>query len=227
MLPRARTMLAAMFVTVILVAVVGTAIVPVPADSYVNTAALPRVVLPSAEYARTSSPKEQSRMPGYARLDDELNQTRAVESSSDSQKITDGGTSTYAKTRARWSEGQIESVARGSAPAPDPKQPASNSDTKSVDVAATSNVNGASIATPEPPAPHGDTAASLTPATNSGLNDCELSNRRIDFHGFRPAHSRLHAHQVRLRAAGWHRTWANRRVIARSANRGIPTYSSF
>jgi hypothetical protein len=228
MLPRARTMLAAMFVTAILVTVVATTILPVPADSYVSTAALPRVELPLAEHARWVSPKEQSRMAAYARLDDEINQTRPVESSSNAPKTMDGGTSTYVKTQARWSENQVERAASGSSPTPGFEQPASNLDTKSSDTAATGNVNGASIATAKPPAPHGDTGVSLAPATNSGRNDCALSNRRIGFYGFRPAHSRFHAHHAQLRAASWQRTWASRRIIARSTNRGVPgTYSGF
>lgn len=213
MLPRARTMLAAMFVTAILVTVVGTTIVPVPADSYVNAAALPLVEQPRAEHARTASPKQQSRMPVYA--------TRPVESSSNAPKTMDGGASTYAKTQARWSEDQIERGARGSPPASDPEQPASNSNTKSADVAVTGNVNGASIATAEPPAPHDGAAASFAAAPNSGPKDCELGNRRIGFHDFHPAHSRMHTHHPRLRVARWHRTWERRRVIVRSDARGI------
>jgi hypothetical protein len=224
MLPRTRTMLAAMFVTAMLVTVVGTTIVPVPADSYVNRMALPRVEESPAEHARMVSAKEQSRMPAYARPAAELNQTRPVESSSNAAKIMEGGTSTYSKTQVGGSEDHVERAARGSPPAPNPEQPA-NSDTKSADVTATRNANGTSMATPEPPAPHSDIAASSAGATNSARSDCEQGNGRIGFHGFRPAHYRLHARHFRLR--GWHRTWANRRVIARSAVRGPGTYSSF
>jgi hypothetical protein len=207
-------MLAATFVTAILVTVVGTTILPVPADSYVNTTALPRVEQRPAEHARTESLKEQSRMPAYARLNDELNKTRPVELPSNAPKTIDGGTSTYVKTPARWSDDQGESAARSSLPAPDPEQPASNS-------AATDNVNGGSSATAEPPAPHGSAAASLSAVPNSGRSDCELRNRRIDFHGF--------PHHPRFRVAGWHQTRASGRIIARNnAHRAIPaTYSSF
>jgi hypothetical protein len=221
-------MLAATFVTAILVTVVGTTILPVPADSYVNTAALPRAERPPAEHARTASLKEQSRMPAYAGLNDEHNQTRPVELPSNAPKTIDGGTSTYAKTPARWSDDQGESAARSSLPASDAEQPASNSNTKSPDEAATDNVNDGSSATAEPPAPHASAAASLAAAPNSGRNDCELRNRRIDFHGFRPVHS-LYAHHPRLRVAGWHQTQASRRIIAgNNAHRAIaPAYSSF
>lgn len=224
MLPRARTMLAAMFVTVILVTVIATTIVPVPADSYVdNSAALPQVEQPPGEHARTASPKAQSRMPGYARLKDDFNQTPPVESSSNTTKTMDGGNSTHAKTQARWSEYQVERAGRGSPPAPDPEQPASNSNTKSADVAPTANVNGASIATAEPPAPQGDAAVSPAAAPKSGPSDCDLHNRRIDFQGFPPVHSRMHAHHSRLKVARWQRTWTRRRVLVRTDPRaGIP-----
>jgi hypothetical protein len=222
MLPRTRTMLVAVFVTAMLVTVVGTTIVPVPADSYVNRMALPRVELPPPEHARMVSSKEQSRMPAYG--DDEFHETRPVESSSNAPKTVEGGTSTYGKTQAGSSEDHLERAARGSSPAPDPEQSASNSDTKRADVA-TGNANGASIATAESPAP-GDAAVSSTATASSARSDCEQRNGRIGFHGFRPAHSRLHAHHPRLR--GWHRTWASRRVSARSASRvGQPTYSAF
>jgi hypothetical protein len=217
-------MLAATFVTAILVTVVGTTIVPVPADSYVSAAALPRVEQPPAEYAQMASPKEQSRMPAYVRRDDQLNQTRPVESSRNSLKAMDGGTSTYAKTQTRQPENQVE---RAAPMAPDPEQPASNSDTKSADMAATSNASGASMATADPPTPHSDEAASFTAARKSAQSDCELHNEKIGFHSFRPAQYQLHAHHPRHR--GWHRTWASRRVIAGSdTRRGISgSYSSF
>jgi hypothetical protein len=213
-------MLVAMFVTAMLVTVVGTTIVPVPADSYVNRMALPRVE-PPPEHARMVSSKEQSRMAAYAEPDAERNETRPVESSSNAPKTMEGGSSTYAKTS---SEDHVDRAARGSPPPPEPEQPALSSDTKSADVATTGNANGASIATAESPAPYGDAAASSTAATSSAGSDCEQRNGRIGLHGFRPAHYRWHAHHHRHR--GWHRTWASRRVIARSA-RGPGTYSSF
>jgi hypothetical protein len=220
MLPRARIMLAATLVTAILVTLAGTMIVPVPADSYVSAAALPRVEQP-AEHARMLSPKEQSRMPAYRRLDDRPNQTRPVESSSNGLKTMDSGTSTFAKTQTRLSEDQAERAARSSSPAPDPEQPGSNSTTKSVDVVATGNVNGASMATGEPRVPHSDVTASFTAGTR---NDCEQRKGRTGFHLFRPAQFRLHAHHRRPR----HRTWASRGVIGRSdAHQEISTYSTF
>jgi hypothetical protein len=220
MLPRARIMLAATFVTAILVTVVGTTIVPVPADSYINAAALPRVEQPAAEYTQMTSPKEQSRMPAYARRDDQPHQTRPVESSSNAPKGMDGGTSIYAKTHTP--ENQVERAAPMA-----PEQPASNSDTKSADMVATSNASGASMATADPPTPHSGAVASVTAATNSAQSNCKLRNERMGFHGFRPAQYRLHDHHSRHR--GWHRTWASRHVIAGSdARRGIPgSYSAF
>jgi cytoskeletal protein RodZ len=224
MLPRTRTMLVATFVTAMLVTVVGTTIVPVPADSYVNRMALPRVEPPPPEHARMVSSKEQSRMAAYS--DDELNKTRPVESLSNASKTMEGGTSTYAKSQAGSSEDHVERSARSSPSVPSPEQAASNSDTKRAVVAAMGNTDGASIATAESPVPHVDAAVLSTTATSSARSDCEQSNGRIGFHGFRPAHYRLHAHHPRLR--GWHRTWASRRVIARSTPRGgPPTYSAF
>jgi cytoskeletal protein RodZ len=219
MLPRTRTMLAAMFVTALIVTVVGTTIVPVPADSYVNRMALPRVDEPPPGHAQMASLKEQSRMPAYVQPHDQVNETRPVESSSNTSETMEGGTSTYAKTQAQSSE---DHAARGSPAKPAPEQPPSNSDTKSADVAATGNANGASMATVETPAPHSDAAASSTLAT--ARSDCEQRNGKIGFHGFRPAYYRLHAHHPRVRV--WRRTWASRRVIARSASRP-GTYSSF
>jgi hypothetical protein len=84
-------------------------------------------------------------------------------------------------------------------------------------VAATGNVNGASI-TAEPPMPPGGATDSFSAAPNSGQNDCGVRNREISFHRFHHfhhPHSRLHAHHHRLRVYRRYRTWASRRVPRR------------
>lgn len=222
--------------TAILVTLVGTMLVPVPADSYVHTAGLPRVEQLQVRQSRTANPKEQSRMAGYARRADESNRARPAESSSSAPETTDSGTSSYAKTQVRWAEGTAESGAHSPALALASPQAAANSDTQSVVAAVTGSLNNPSIATGEPLAPLGGAATSLAAIPNLGTgrcgfcarNECQWRDRRTG-HRFRPVGSGLHANDLRPKTAGWHRTWVSRRPIAANNAQRTPTaaYSSF
>jgi hypothetical protein len=169
MLPRLRTILAAMFVTAILVTMVGTALTPI----------YPRVAQPLARYARTVSPAEQPGM-GYGRRAEELNRPPTVEASWE-----DAGTSRHAKTlvAARVDPAENEAPASASESAPD--KPATNSTRQGDGGAATGSAHPPAIATSESPRSPGGPAASFAAAAKRVADRCLSCHRGWHGHGIR------------------------------------------
>jgi hypothetical protein len=106
MLPNLRTILVAMFLTAIVVTLVGTTLMPVPAD--IHSAGFPRVGQPLAPQTQADNPEwQQLHMLGYARRADELNRLLTLSSQlpapmsgelpSAVPDAIDGGSSTFAK----------------------------------------------------------------------------------------------------------------------------------
>jgi hypothetical protein len=221
-------MLAAVFVTAILITLVGTTLMPVPADSYVNMAGFARMEPLLVRQARTVKRKEQSRMLGYARRTDKLNGEEPADSTSSIPETVDGGTSSYPKTQVRHAEGPAERAADSSASGPASERPTANSDKHSVDVAVTSSVNNPSIPKSEPPAPPNGTAASSVAGPNVAGRQCGTCARNdCQWRGL--ARPRSHAHYPRPQIAGWRRISVSHRAIARYDARRAqpPAYSSF
>ena len=142
MLPSLRTILAAMFVTAILVTMVGTALTPI----------YPRVKQPLARYARTEGAMEEPGMRGRARRSEELKRQSTVEPSSE-----DRGTSRHAKTLITARVDPAANDTPGSTSVSAPEKPATNP-TQRADASATGSVNRA---TTESPGSLGGPAASF------------------------------------------------------------------
>ena len=170
MLPSLRTILAAMFVTAILVAMVGTALTPI----------YPRVEQRLARYARTENPMQQPSPRSYARRAEELKRPPIVEPSSE-----DGGTSRHAETLLAARVDPAENQAPSSALASAPEKPATKSTTQGDDVAA-SSVSPPSIATSESPGSLGGPAASFATAAKRVADRCMSCHRGFRPHGIRP-----------------------------------------
>jgi|HubBroStandDraft_6_1064221.scaffolds.fasta_scaffold458099_2 hypothetical protein len=167
MLPGLRILLAAVFLTAIVVNLVAAVLMSAPGESLIDAAAFPRVEHPLVQQARAANPKQQSRMPGYA---------TALASSAPGTRTMDGGTSAYAKGL-----GPVETEAR-------PVRPAENSSTQSVDPAVTSSVRSPSIVKADPSPPVG--VASSAGVQNQAARKCgpcswdDRRYRRIGFRGF-------------------------------------------
>jgi hypothetical protein len=154
-----------MFVTVILAAMVGTALTPI----------YPRVEQPP-RYVRTTNPAEQPATLSYARQAEDLTRPPTVEPSSE-----DGGTSRHAKTLLAARVDPAENQAPGSASASAPEQPATKSTTQAADVAATGSVDPPSIATSDSPGSLRGPAVSFAAAAKRVADRCMSCHR-----GFRP-----------------------------------------
>jgi hypothetical protein len=167
MLPGLRILLAAVFMTAIVINVVAAVLMSAPGESLIDTVAFPRIEHPLVQQAQTASPKQQSRLPGYA---------TALASSAPETRTMDGGTSAYAKGL-----GPVETEAR-------PVRPAEYSSTRSVDPAVTSSVRSPSIAKADPSPPVG--VASSAGVQNQVARKCapcswdDRRHRRIGFRGF-------------------------------------------
>lgn len=168
MLPSLRTILAAMFVTAILVVMVGTALTPI----------YPRVEQPLARYARTER-MEQPGMHSYARRAEELRPPK-VEPSSE-----DGGTSRHAKTMVTARADPAETEVSGSASVSAPERRATNSTKQGADGAATGRANHPSIATSESPGSLGGPAASFAAAAKRATDRCLSCHRGWRIRGIR------------------------------------------
>jgi hypothetical protein len=184
MLPGLRILLAAVFLTAIVVNLVAAVLMSAPEESFIDAVVFPRVEQPLVQQARTTNPKQQSRMPGYA-------SATALASSAPGTRTMDGGTSAYAK---RLGPNTAESGARSSAWALAPVRPAENSSTQSVDPGVTGSANSPSIATGNPSPPVGGAVASSAGVQNQVARKCgpcswddrQRGYRRIGFRGRRP-----------------------------------------
>jgi hypothetical protein len=172
MLPSLRTILAAMFVTAILVAMVGTALTPI----------YPRVEQPLARYARTESPMEQPATHGYAPRAEKLNRPPAAEQSGGA---SEEGSSRRAKTLVTARVDPAENEAPGSASATAPDKPVTNSTTQGPDVAATGSANPSSTATSVSPGSFGGPAASFAAAAKRVEDRCLSCHREWRIRGIR------------------------------------------
>jgi hypothetical protein len=170
MLPSLRTILAAMFVTAILVTMVGTAVIPI----------YPRVEQPLARHARAETPMEQPGMYGYVHRAEELNRLLTVE-----QPSEDGRTSRHGKTLVMAKVDPAQNDTADAASAPVPEQPATNSTTQGVDVTVTGSANAHSIATSEPSGRIGGPAASFAAVAKRVADRCLSCHRGWRVHGIR------------------------------------------
>jgi hypothetical protein len=182
MLPGLRILLAAVFMTAIVVNLVASVLMSGPGESLTDAVAFPRIEQPLVQQARTTNPKQLSRMPGYASATE-------LTSSAPGTRTMDGGTSTYAK---RLGPNTAESEARSSLGALAPVRPAENSSTQSVDPAVTGSVSSPSISTGNPSPPVGAAVASSAGVQNQVARKCgpcswddrQRGYRRIGFRGF-------------------------------------------
>jgi hypothetical protein len=159
-----------MFVTAILVAMVGTALTPI----------YPRVEHPLARYARTANPIKQPGPSSYAPRAEEFKRPPIIEPSSE-----DGGTSRHAETLLTARVEQAENQAPGSASASAPEMPATKTTTQGADVSATGSVNPSSIATSDLPGSLGAPAVSLAAAAKRVADRCMSCHRGFRPHGLR------------------------------------------
>jgi hypothetical protein len=171
MLPGLRILLAAVFMTAIVINLVAAVLMSAPGESLIDAVAFPRIEHPLVQQARTANPKQPSRMPGYA---------TELASSAPGARTMDGGTSTYAK---RLGPNTAESEAR-------PVRPAENSSTQSVDPAVTGSVRSPSIVRGNPSPPVGGAVASSAGVQNQVARKCgpcswdDRRYRRIGFRAF-------------------------------------------
>ena len=166
MLPSLRTILAAMFVTAILVTMVGTALTPI----------YPRVKQPLARYARAEGPMEQPGMRGHARRSEELKRQSTVEPSSE-----EGGTSRHAKTLVTARMDPAENETLGSTSVSAPEKSATNPP-QGADASATGSVNPA---TSESPGSLGGPAASFAATAKRAADRCLSCHRGWRVRGVR------------------------------------------
>jgi hypothetical protein len=97
MLPNLRTVLVALVATAILVALVGTLLMPVPEDPYIRSAGFPRVGQPLVQQAQVESTDwEQRNVLGNAKRADELNRLKTLPPPT-TDEASDGGTSVHVK----------------------------------------------------------------------------------------------------------------------------------
>jgi hypothetical protein len=160
MLPSLRTILAAMFVTAILVAMVGTAVTPI----------YPRVEQPLARRAQAETPMAQPGVHGYVHRAEELTRPSKIEAPSE-----DGGTSRHTKTFVTASVDPAQNDTAGTASAPASGQPARDSTTQRVDVAVTGSANAHSRS--EESGPIGGPAASFAAAAKRVEDRCLFCHR--------------------------------------------------
>ena len=169
MLPGLRILLAAVFMTAIVINLVAAVLMSAPGESLIDAVAFPRIEHPQVAQARTANPKQLSRMPGYASAPEPASNVPGT-------GTMDGGTSTYTKRL-----GPAESEAR-------PVRPAEKSNNPSVDPAVTGSVRSPSIATGNPSPPVG--VASSAGVQNQVAHKCgpcswdDRRYRRIGFRGF-------------------------------------------
>lgn len=168
MLPSLRTILAAMFVTAILVTMVGTAVTPI----------YPRVEQPLARRAQAEPPMDQPAMHGYVHRTEELKSPRKIETLSE-----DGGTSRHTKTFITASVDPAKIDAAGAASVPVPGQPATDSTTQGVDAAVTGSTNAHLRS--EESGPIGGPAASFAAAAKRVEDRCLSCHRGWRVHGIR------------------------------------------
>jgi hypothetical protein len=177
MLPGLRILLAAVFMTAIVINLVAAVLMSAPGESLIDAVAFPRIEHPLVQQARTA--KQLSRMPGYA---------TELASSAPGTRTIDGGTSTYAK---RLGPNTAESEAR-------PVRPAENSSTQSVDPVVTGSVSSPSIV-------KGNSSPPVGVASSAGVQSqvarkcapCSWDDRRYRRIGFRGFGRRPHVNQDR------------------------------
>jgi hypothetical protein len=179
MLPSLRTILAAMFVTAIVVTMVGTAVTPI----------YPRVEKPLARRAQAETPMEQPGMYGYLHRAEEPKRPRTIESASE-----DGGKSHHTKTLVTASVDAAQNDTAGAASAPVSGQPATDSTTQGVDVAITGSANAHSRS--EESGPIAGPAASFAAAAKRVEDRCLSCHRGWHLHGIRQRSGVRHRIQV-------------------------------
>jgi hypothetical protein len=116
MLPNLRTVLVALVATAILVALVGTLLMPVPEDPYIRSAGFPRIGQPLVQQAQVESTDwEQRNVLGNAKRADELNRLKTLPPPT-TDEANDGGTSVHVKQPAdAGAPAQADGVAAESA----------------------------------------------------------------------------------------------------------------